>query len=63
MKTPRVEDFDPNAAPTLGSPHDNYPAIEKAKSSVPLPQPVSEFSVPEADPPPARTPDYYPLCI
>ena|SRR6266496_1355571 len=32
MKKPRVEDFDPNAAPPLGSPIDDYPTIEKPTS-------------------------------
>jgi len=29
MKKPRVEDFDPNAVPALGSPLDDYPRIER----------------------------------
>src|ERR1700730_2845395 len=34
MKTPRVQDFDPNAKiPQLGSPMDNLPAIQKPKPS------------------------------
>jgi hypothetical protein len=31
MKTPRVSDFDPNAAPPLRSPMDDLPAIEAPK--------------------------------
>src|SRR6266540_4644864 len=34
MKKPRLEDFDPNAAPPLGSPMDNYPPIEKPHRSI-----------------------------
>ena len=46
MKTPRVEDFDPNAAPSLGSPLDNYPRIEKPKPSAPPAQVPVEVSQP-----------------
>jgi hypothetical protein len=34
MKKPRVEDFDPNAAPPLGSPIDNYPKIERSTRAI-----------------------------
>ena len=35
MKTPRVQDFDPNAkVPELGTPMDNLPAIQKPHSQV-----------------------------
>lgn len=39
MKTPRVQDFDPNAKPPeLGSPLDNMPAIQNSKpTSRPVP--------------------------
>lgn len=41
MKTPRVQDFDPNAKlPELGSPMDHLPAIQKpAAKPKPLPPP------------------------
>jgi hypothetical protein len=32
MKKPRIEDFDPNTVPSLGSPLDGYPSIEKPSS-------------------------------
>ena len=37
MKTPRIRDFDPNAAPKLGSPMDNLPSIapKGARSAMP----------------------------
>jgi hypothetical protein len=34
MKKPRVEDFDPNAIPELGSPLDNYPQIERPTATI-----------------------------
>ena len=39
MKTPRVNDFDPNAAPGLRSPLDDMPAIERPKAT--SKQPIS----------------------
>ena len=40
MKTPRVTDFDPDAkAPTLRSPLDQLPRIEKPPQSAPQPSP------------------------
>ena len=43
MKTPRVQDFDPNAkVPQLGSPMDNLPAIQKpAENHIPEKKPES----------------------
>jgi len=39
MKTPRVHDFDPNAkTPELGSPLDNFPAIQKPQQQSPQQQ-------------------------
>lgn len=35
MKQPRVEDFDPNAAPPLGSPLDEMPVIQAASKEQP----------------------------
>ena len=55
MKTPRVQDFDPNAKPLeLGSPMDNFPTIQKSKPStiaVP-PVPVVPLVRPVRDVPP-----------
>lgn len=34
MKKPRVKDFDPNAAPELGSPMDDMPSIQKPVKGV-----------------------------
>ncbi|SRR5713101_4817454 len=46
MKTPRVTDFDPNAQiPTLGSPMDNFPPIQKPHDT-----PVRIQEVPEREP-------------
>jgi hypothetical protein len=35
MKKPRIEDFDPNAAPTLGSPMDDLPKIGRPAQTPP----------------------------
>ncbi len=41
MKTPRVQDFDPNAKiPELGSPMDNLPVIQKTNASTTPVRPV-----------------------
>src|SRR5579859_4849772 len=49
MKTPRVQDFDPNAKlPQLGSPMDNLPTIQKSKAP-------PEINVVQAEHPNART--------
>jgi hypothetical protein len=53
MKVPRVEDFDPKAAPPLGSPMDNLPRIEKPLMATPQPSavvPVAPESVTESVP-------------
>src|SRR5438094_885376 len=43
MKTPRVQDFDPNAKlPELGSPMDNLPVIQKTNTSTPPVHPVRD---------------------
>ena len=61
MKTPRVNDFDPNAKlPELGSPMDHLPAIQKPPAKpVPPPATLSITEQPEKNPstsgsPPAR---------
>src|SRR5262245_32652046 len=43
MKTPRVNDFDPNAAPPLGSPMDELPVIQRPADHQRIPErpPVS----------------------
>ena len=64
MKKPRIEDFDPNTAPPLGSPFDGLPAIERSGPAVatsggvaipPAPQ-RPEPATPQYRPPYARTP-------
>jgi hypothetical protein len=42
MKKPRVEDFDPNAVPKLGSPLDDYPQIERPKAIIPPVEPAEK---------------------
>jgi hypothetical protein len=50
MKTPRVQDFDPNAKmPSLGSPMDNLPSIQK-------PNPLQEQNQPIPERPNVPTP-------
>jgi hypothetical protein len=64
MKKPRVEDFDPNAVPALGSPIDDYPTIERPKVGIrptqtPEKHPVSAPVLPlktSIDDIPANTP-------
>ena len=53
MKTPRVQDFDPNAkVPELGSPMDNLPAIQKPHSQAQLMTINVKRSTPVRDVPP-----------
>ena len=58
MKTPRVKDFDPNAnVPTLKSPLEGMPTIDKPRRPTPTPLPdIKEESAPtDSDPvPPVR---------
>jgi hypothetical protein len=54
MKKPRLEDFDPNAAPLLGSPIDDYPPIEKPNRGVLASGPQENSSVSAPVPPPER---------
>jgi hypothetical protein len=56
MKKPRVEDFDPNAAPPLGSPLDSLPAIEPSKKRANL-APVAPPEGPQT-PQPTTTPPF-----
>src|SRR5437879_964609 len=61
MKTPRIHDFDPNAKiPSLGSPMENLPAIQKPKpvltqSERPVP-PSGTSPVPDTVPRPVPRP-------
>ena len=55
MKTPRLQDFDPNAPRRLGSPLDNMPAIQKPQPTPVVPQPVTnEVQAQQSN---ARTPE------
>ena len=52
MKTPRVQDFDPNAKPPeLGSPMDNFPTIQKPKPSTIPVRPVRDVPLVRPAPP------------
>ena len=60
MKKPRVEDFDPTAAPTLGSPLEGMPAIQsQTNTETSLQRPVSAPVMPiensASDQPPIPT--------
>lgn len=49
MKKPRISDFDPNAAPELGSPMDGLPAIQPPKAGrVSADPPGERIRAPEA---------------
>jgi hypothetical protein len=56
MKKPRLEDFDPNAAPPLGSPIDSYPPIERPTSGVRPSVPQDQLPV-SAPVPPLERPE------
>jgi hypothetical protein len=56
MKKPRIEDYDPNAVPKLGTPMDDMPRIEKPKGERGLDQ-DSEAVAPFARPRGGMTPD------
>jgi hypothetical protein len=60
MKKPRVEDFDPNTAPSLGSPFDGLPAIERSGSTVAASGGVAPPSVLQRPAPAAAEPQYRP---